>query len=335
MLENNYINHVVLVLDASYSMDGHKSNLINVTDSQIEYLAKRSEELNQETRVSIYDFADDVRCLVYDMDVLRLPSIKSLYSTRGRTALIDATLKSLEDLAQTATLYGDHAFLTYVLTDGYNNASRNRPRTLEQRLASLPGNWTVAALVPGTQEKRAAISFGFQPDNVAVWDANSAKGVIEVGKTIRDATENFMQARSKGGFTGTRSLFSTGLDAVNASTVRSALTPLDQRSYDVIPVHQDSPIREYIYSRGLDYQIGKGFYQLMKREKIQAQKQIAIREKATGRVYTGDAARDVLGLPHGVEVTVTPNHNPEYDVFVQSTSVNRKLIRNTDVLVLR
>jgi hypothetical protein len=334
-LQDNYINHVVLVLDASWSMDGHTENLIKVTDAQIEYMARRSEELNQETRVSIYDFANDVRCLVYDKDVLRLPSIESIYATRGQTALIDATLKSLEDLAHTATLYGDHAFLTYVLTDGQENRSRNRPTRLKEKLRALPNNWTVAALVPDAEGRRWVTNCGFQPDNVSVWDAKSDQGVIEVGKTIRDATENFMQARSKGNFVGTRSLFSTGLEAVNAQTVRAALDPLDQRSYDIIPVHQDSPIREYIYSRGLDYQIGKGFYQLMKREKIQAQKQIAIREKATGRVYTGEAARDVLGLPHDRETTVTPNHNPEYDVFVQSTSVNRKLIRNTDVLVLR
>lgn len=331
----NYINHVVLVLDASYSMDGHAKTLIKVTDAQIEYLARRSEELNQETRVSIYDFADDVRCLVYDMDVLRLPSIDTLYSTRGRTALIDATLKSLEDLGQTATLYGDHAFLTYVLTDGYNNASRNRPHTLKSRLASLPANWTVAALVPGDQEREACVHYGFPVDNVAIWDAQSAQGIIEVGKTIRDATENFMQARSKGGFVGTRSLFSTGLDAVNAQTVHATLTPLQKGTYDIIPVHQDSPIRDYVYSRGLDYEIGKGFYQLTKTENIQPQKKIAIREKATGKVYWGDAARDLLGLPRGVQVRVKPDLNPEYDVFVQSTSVNRKLIRDTDLLVLR
>jgi hypothetical protein len=325
----NYINHVVLVLDASYSMDKHARNLIQVTDNQIEYLAKRSEELNQETRVSIYEFANTVSCLVYDMDVLRLPSIESLYGTHGQTALIDATLKSLDDLSQTATLYGDHAFLAYVLTDGYNNASRNRPGTLKSRLAALPANWTVAALVPGRDERDAAISFGFPADNVGIWNAESAQGIIEVGKTIRDATENFMQARSRGGFVGTRSLFSTGVDAVNASTVRSALTPLSPSQYLVFPVHHDAPIREYMQSRGIfDYQPGDGFYQLTKREKIQPQKKIAIREKATGRIYTGPEARNLLGLPN-MEVTVKPDHNPDYDVFVQSTSVNRKLIRIT------
>lgn len=333
-MKQNYINHVVLVLDASWSMENNASALIEVTDKQIEYLAKRSEELDQETRVSIYDFADDVRCLVYDMDVLRLPSIKSLYDTRGRTALIDATLKSLDDLEQTATLYGDHAFLTYVLTDGYNNASRNRPAALERCLDRLPDNWTVAALVPGEKERRAAVSFGFPPDNVAIWNATSVQGVIEVGKTIRDATESFMQQRSTGTFRGTRSLFSTGIEAVNRQTVTQTLTPLDPRTYDILPVHHDAPIRDYVYSRGLDYVIGNAFYQLTKKETIQAQKKIAIREKATGKVYSGDHARDILGLPRNMEVRVQPNYNPEYDVFVQSTSVNRKLLANTDVLVL-
>lgn len=331
----NYINHVVLVLDASSSMNPHARDLVRVADGQVKYLARRSQELDQETRVSIYSFANDVRCLIYDKDVLRLPSIQSLYRPQGMTALVDATIKSLDDLSQTATLYGDHAFLAFVLTDGQENRSRNSARTLVTKLNNLPANWTVACLVPDQRSVFEAKGFGFPPDNIAVWDAQSAAGVAEVGETIRRATDNFMDARSKGGFTGTRNLFSTGLDAVNANTVRSTLTPLQQNAYDIIPVHEDSPIREYIYSRGLDYVIGKGFYQLTKTENIQAQKQIAIREKSTGKVYWGDAARDLLGLPRNMAVRVKPNLNPEYDVFVQSTSVNRKLIRNTDVLVMR
>ena len=334
MKTQNYINHVVLVLDASWSMRPHVDNLIRVVDTQIEYLAKRSEELNQETRVSVYEFADRVSCLIYDMDVLRLPSIESLYELHGNTALIDATLKSLDDLDKTATLYGDHAFLTYVLTDGEENRSRSRPTALKDRLRSLPSNWTVAGLVPDDYARRTAIGYGFQPDNVAVWNASSAQGVIEVGKTIRDATENFMQARSKGGFVGTRSLFSTGLDAVNSTTIH-ALAPLSKSQYDIFPVDADGPIKEFVWSRGVPYEVGKGFYQLSKTEKIQANKQIVIREKATGKVYSGQEARNLLGLPHGQAVSVKPSTNPEYDVFVQSTSVNRKLIANTDVLVMR
>lgn len=333
MATENYINHVVLVLDASSSMQTHSRELIRVADGQVKYLARRSQELDQETRVSIYSFNETPRCLIYDKDVLRLPSIDSLYNARGMTALVDATLLALDDLDKTATLYGDHAFLSFVLTDGQENRSHNQPGTLINRLNRLPNNWTVACLVPDQRSVFEAKGFGFPADNIAVWDANSAAGIAEVGETIRRATDNFMDNRAKG-VRGTRSLFSTGLDAVNSQTVHSTLTPLSKTSYDIIPVHHDSAIREYIQSRGLPYTIGSGFYQLTKTESIQAQKQIAIREKSSGRIFWGEAARDLLGLPRNLEVRVKPNINPEYDVFVQSTSVNRKLLANTDVLVL-
>jgi Mg-chelatase subunit ChlD len=72
MAIQNYINHVVLVLDESASMTNHKRDLVRVADGQIEYLARRSQELDQETRVSVYVFSNEVKCLIYDKDVLRL-----------------------------------------------------------------------------------------------------------------------------------------------------------------------------------------------------------------------------------------------------------------------
>jgi hypothetical protein len=331
----NYINHVALVLDGSLSMGAHARSLIAVADGQVKYLAQRSRELDQETRVSVYVFNSTVRCLVYDKDVLRLPSIASLYHPSGMTALADATILSLDDLAMTPEKYGDHAFLVWVLTDGQENKSSpaNR-RALPGRLRSLPDNYTVGVLVPDQSGVFEAKGFGFPADNIAVWNPNSAAGMVEAGETIRTATDNFMQARTRG-VRSTRSLFSTGLDAVNEKTVRSTLTVVPPSGYDIVPVHTKAQIRPYIQSRGLDYRVGKGFYQLMKTEKIQPGKQIMVREKGSGRVFSGPDARHLLGLPDGVEVRVTPTRNPLYDIFVQSTSVNRNLIPGTEVLVLR
>ena len=53
----------------------------------------------------------------------------------------------------------------------------------------------------------------------------------------------------------------------------------------------------------------------------------------TGRVFSGPAARQLLGLPCA-EATVKPGENPAYTVFVQSTSVNRKLVPGTKLLVM-
>lgn len=331
----NYINHVGLVADASYSMEDHADSLIKVADGRTNHLARRSTELDQETRVSVYTFADDTRCEIFDKDVLRLPSIAGLYRPRGNTALAAATLKAIADLMQTAQLYGDHAFLIFVMTDGEDNCSTTTQiMQLKRQLQSLPANWTVACLVPNQYGKFEAMKFGFQADNIAIWDPNTTAGFEEAGRVIERATDDFMNGRARG-VRGTRSLFSTGADAVNATTVRAALgAPLARTAYDIIPVSSDVYIRPFVESRGLNYSIGQGYYQLTKTETIQNRKQIAVREKATGAVYSGPQARDLLGLG-GNDVRVRPDYNPLFDVFVQSTSVNRKLVNGTDLLLMR
>lgn len=329
------INHVVLVLDCSYSMSSRKYDVIKVADNEVQYLAKRSQEMSQETRVSVYVFDDDVDCLVYDTDVLRLPSIANLYEIGGNTALIDATMVSIDELSRTATLHGDHSFLIYVLTDGQENSSRQYSRhQLATRLNGLDENWTLACFVPDVISKRDAITFGFQRDNVAVWDTSSVRGMEEVGNTVRTATESWMAARSTG-VRGTHTLFSTGTDAVNAQTVSAAnLTPLGKNQYVMIPVREGDQTRPFLLKHGYQYVSGTLYYLLMKTEDIQAQKNLLVVEKRTNRVFAGPGARQLVGLPDGVTVRVKPDFNPDYDIYVQSTAVNRNLIPNTNCIVL-
>lgn len=332
-MKQNYINHIALVIDSSLSMRHLAPEVIKVADGQTTYLARRSQELGQETRITVYVFADTVQCLIYDMDVLRLPSIADLYRPNGNTALIDATIKSQQDLAHTATLYGDHAFLTYVLTDGEENRSKNRPQALTEALSHQPDNWTVACLVPDQRGKFEAKKFGFPADNIAIWDATNAQGVAEVGETIRQATDTFMTQRTAG-IRGTRSLFSTGTDALNAQTVAAAgLQELHRKSYLMLQVNEVVPIRLWVERQGYIYQLGKAYYQLTKPEAIQPGKAIAVQHKLSGKVYVGAAARTVIGLPD-MEVRVKPSFNPDFDVFVQSTSVNRNLMPGTKLLLL-
>jgi hypothetical protein len=318
--------------------------VVEVADQQIAYLARRSRELDQETRVTVYVFADKVECVIYDKDVLRMPSLKQLYRTGGMTALLAAALKSQRELALTAQLYGDHSFLTFVLTDGQENASHRcqdsparNPRQLVQAVAQMietqQDNWTLAVLVPDQMGKREAMQCGFPKDNIAIWDATSTQGLEEAGQVIRQATENFMMGRTQG-IRGSRAVFSTGAEAVNENTIKAAgLTPVDPSAYQLIPVARSAAIKEWVVECGHTYRTGGAFYQLSKSEKIQAQKQIAVLEKKTDRVYSGPEARSLLGLPD-TEVRVKPDHNEHFTIFVQSTSVNRKLVPNTRLLLM-
>ncbi|MFF5703820.1 vWA domain-containing protein [Streptomyces sp. NPDC012794] len=340
----NYINHVALVLDASSSMSHLSQKVVDVADQQIAYLARRSKELDQETRVTVYVFSNRVECVIYDKDVLRMPSLKQMYRTGGMTALLAATLQSQRELAQTAQLYGDHSFLTFVLTDGQENASHRcpgapgrDPRQLVEAVGKMietqDDNWTLAVLVPDQMGKREAMQCGFPKDNVAIWDATSTQGLEDAGQVIQEATEKFMVGRTKG-IRGSRAVFSTGGEAVNKKAIEAAgLTPVDPSQYQLIPVARDAAIREWVVENGHTYRTGCAFYQLSKSEKVQARKQIAVLEKKTDRVYTGPEARALLGLPDA-EVRVKPDHNDDFTIFVQSTSVNRKLVPQTRLLLM-
>ncbi len=239
--EQNYINHIGVVIDASLSMRRRTQEVIKVVDDLIAYLARRSQELDQETRVTIYTFNDEAKCRIYEKDVLRLPSIAKMYNADGNTALLDATLLSQRDYALIPEKYGDHSFLTYVITDGEENVSAPNARyELIQLFKEQKDHWTIAVLVPDMNGVSEAKRFGFPKDNIAIWNTLSTGGFIEAGKRIQEATDAYMVSRASG-VRGTRSLFSTGTDAVNKATVKAmGLKPLKPTEYTVFEIEEDS-----------------------------------------------------------------------------------------------
>lgn len=328
----NEIVHVALVLDASSSMTHLASKLIQVADEQIKAMKTRSEELDLETRISVYTFADpyNIECVIFDKDVFRLPSIDGLYRAYGNTALIDATMLSQNDLAKTAQMYGKHHFLTFVLTDGEENRSQNRPQALRDLLATQAGNWSVAALVPNANGKQYAVQCGFPEKNVMIWDTTAA-GLSKVADEVTQVTNSYMTSISRGTGYDKTNIFGTGADKVNAATISAAgLSPEPTGSYLLMQVVRDQDIKGFVTDMGHVFRLGRGFYEFTKLETIQGNKDIAIQDKTTGAVYKGGAARDLLGLTGSMRVR--PDMNPRYKIHVQSTAPNRKLLAGTQLL---
>jgi len=343
----NYINHIAIVADASSSMGHLASSVIKVTDNTTAFLAKQSQVHDQETRATFYTFSSRGKqeCVFYDKDVLRMPSIQGKYRPSGMTALVDATIQSIDDLKQTAQLYGEHAFLIYVISDGYENDSKHRPSDLARIIDNLPDNWTLAAFAPDAQAVFALKQAGFPASNVSVWDTTSVAGVEHMGRVIRDTTENFMEGRKHGvhGYnrhTATRG--GSGLFQMrdfSAKDVAAAATPMTQGSYYFLPVTAKERIDEFVARETKNaYILGKGFYQFMKTETVQPNKTIAVevQDKHGGsQVYTGPAARAVLGLPTDHAVRLAPDQKPGCTIFIQSTSYNRNLIPGTRLMMVR
>lgn len=332
-MQQNYINHVVLVLDASSSMQNLGSTVVKVADNQIKYLANRSRELDQETRVTVYSFSDTVKCLIYDKDVLRLPSISNLYKLGGMTALIDAAVLSQEDLAMTPEKYGEHAFVSYFLTDGQENRSKHNSLYLTNMIKKLPDNRTLVVFVPDQNGVFEAKKFGFPKDNIAVWDTSSSVGLSEVGERIRQTSEIFMTQRTSG-VKAYNNLLTLDPSNIKQAVSAGVLQELHHGQFRIFDIDYECPIAQFIeQNTGRPYKIGEAYYELTKRETIQSQKEIAVYDNKKHSIYTGNAARQLLNLPN-YEVRVSPTDHPMYSIFVQSTSVNRKLVHGTRLLVM-
>jgi hypothetical protein len=334
----NLINHVVFVVDGSGSMQSNTATLVKVFDEQVKWLAEHSTSMGQETRVSTFVFNTDgsgtpnIRCLVYDKDVLRLPSLVGLYSPDGGTPLIDATLAAIQDLGETPQHYGDHAFLVYVLTDGEENRSKNPANALGKAIRALPDNWTVAVLVPNQNGVFLAKQFGFPPDNIAVWDATSTKGLEAAGSQIRNTTSTFFSGRAKG-IRGTKNLFKVDTSSLSRSTVRANLEKVKTGYYVILPVKRDATIRDFVEAAGYTFFKGCAHYLLTKPETVQGYKGIYVYDRKTDSLYTGENAREMLGLPLS-SAKVVPGDFCDFDIFIQSTSVNRRLVGGTKLLVM-
>lgn len=332
----NYINHIALVVDKSGSMFSVGQDLVKVFDQEIEHLKSRSVELNQETRISVYLFGSDVECLVFDMDAMRMPSLKQFYNASGQTKLIDAVIKSVEDMNKLPQLYGDHAFLVYALTDGEENNSRNYPAALKDTLNKLPENWTIVCMVPNSRGIHEAKKFGFPVNNIQVWNTDSA-GTVEVGKSFRSAMDNYMDNRSKG-VRGSSNFFSLDTSGIKVKDASANLTKLSTDKYKRYQVNSGfngfAVIRDFVEAAtGKSYVKGSTYYELTKTEMIQSYKEICIQDRKSTAVYSGANARTLLGLPNS-DVKVSPDKHSGWRIFVQSTSVNRKLPRNSYVLVM-
>lgn len=332
MLSQPLKNHIAILLDVSVSMSSILPQVKKVFQNQIEFLRKKSILAEQETRVSVYVFSDEVKNLIYDVDVARPMEIDDLRSV-GNTALLDAVGISIDDFKLLPEKYGDHSFILYLLTDGQENWSRKfNARTIRDKIAGLPENYSVCAFAPGRNSIELLEAYGIPKGNIEKWDTTDA-GVKEVGDKFERSMDNFYTARSKG-VRASSTIFSD-LSKLTLADVKTVAKEI--KNYQII-INEDVKavyIKPLVESKlKIDYVKGRSFYELVKNETVQEDKSIAIQDKKTGKIYAGYDARAILNLPSIGSVKITPVQSPKWNIYVQSNAVNRNVIPKQRVLVL-
>jgi len=226
------------------------------------------------------------------------------------------------------------SFIVMIITDGEENSSQKwSGSSISKKIKELQATdrWTFVFRVP-RGARRQLVNYGIPDGNILEWDQTN-KGVQVATAATRSAVKSFYAARA----TGVKSTdkFYADLSNVSLSEVKQSLVDISGQ-VDVYVVDKNNAgvqIRDFVEAQGTTFTKGCAFYQLSKTEEVQDYKQIAIRDKQKGAVYSGFAARDMLGLPQSGTCKLAPGQHGQYEIFIQSTSVNRKLVENTNVMV--
>ena len=269
-------------------------------------------------------------------NVLAVQPLEYYPTTGSSTPLWDSIGMMIESLEKVPDAAEETvSFLVQVFTDGDDNSSRYHSATsIGKKIQELQAldRWTFVFRVP-KGGRRTLEANGIHPGNIFEWDVNSSSGLATSTAATQQAFQSFYAARSAGAKSTTT--FYANLNEVKPAEVKAALVDVSSEVslWPISAADQGIAIKEFVERKVGHMQLGAAFYQLSKSEKaVQEQKRIAIRDKATGAVYSGAAARQMLGLPTWGSVKLAPGDHGNYEIFIQSTSVNRKLQANTSLL---
>jgi hypothetical protein len=313
---NNRIAHIKQMLS-----DNH-----NVTFSMISF--DSSNDWNDRNRIRIKQHYRQA-------DVNSIVNFESRqYNPDGGTPLLEATFTAINQLRDSVIIGPEDAILLEVITDGDENTSTILPATLNRAIekCNQDGYWTITFQVPFGHKTKLLRDFGISADNVMEWEATS-HGTHVATQTHNLGFTNYMGERSK----GTRALTSyyAAVDLGNLSTKEVKQNLVDvSGNFDEFEVKKEEAIKPFVEKKtGKNYITGSAYYQLSKKETLQPYKKLLVKEKGKNKLYGGTHAREVLGIPENGEVTLDPFNLSSFEIYVESTSVNRLLVRGTNVLV--
>jgi hypothetical protein len=335
--------HCAFCIDESGSIAaaGITKPLVEAYNQTVTDIRQSVLDEGQEASMTALAFGDRVlkhRILYVGQQVQTVEPLKvSDLNPTGMTPLFDSVWRAIKKLEELDDGKPETSLVVSVITDGHENQSVDpgvptTVREIEKKTAT--DRWTFTFLVPNGHEDGFCHKFNVPRGNVQGWDTKTARGTKEAGIVTSTAYRSFFAEKTRGGGKkmSSKSFYSSTADL----TVREARSTLSEITGQVqfIQAPVECQIRQCILDSGLEWIKGAAFYALIKTEKkVQPYKMVALRVKTSRKVYSGQAAREMLGIGQATgTVRLVPGDHGKFDVFIQSTSVNRKIPAGTEVL---
>ena len=330
--------HIAFCLDESGSVSRIIKPLVEAYNKNV--IGIRDSVLDQGQEASMTALAFGHRVLKHRIlySGLQVQTVKPLDYTdlkpSGMTPLFDSVYRAIKKLEELDDGNPDTTFVISVVTDGHENNSHDPG--VDAALAAMEvkngtDRWTFTFLVPLGSARNFSQQYRIPIGNIQEWDTLTDHGTVEAFVTNTRAFDGYFVSKSAG--TRSTKSFYSDLQDVTVRKARTALSKITNQ-VEFLTAASDCKIRDFVMDAGLEWIRGAAFYQLVKTEKrVQDYKLVALRVKTSGEVYCGQDARDMLGIGNAVgTVRLVPGEHAKFDVFIQSTSVNRKIPAGTEVM---
>lgn len=175
---------LIFIMDRSGSMSGSEADTIGGFNSFIQQEIKK--ELN--TRVTTILFDHDYEVLYERKPIHEVPELTDReYWVRGSTALLDAIGRTINTLDKKI----DNKTLVVIMTDGYENSSREYTKEQIKNLISNH-NWEFIYIGADIDSYAEARKFGFHESHIANY-RKSKQGIKDVYASVSNARDFMME----------------------------------------------------------------------------------------------------------------------------------------------
>lgn len=324
--------YLIVIRDHSGSMYSLREPAKRDFNSLIGSSKRASTANGIQTLVSVIECGGGIRVGERHVPIDLVQSLQS-YGASGGTPLFRSVLKATE-LAKLVPDFNDPevTFIVAATTDGQDTDGGAEQMMREIRALQATDRWTFVFRVPRGYAS-ALVRLGVEPGNILEWD-QTERGVATASAQNDQAFTEFYAAR-KLGAKSTRTFYTSVANVTEADVKKLGDISAEVSLWPVSTKENEMQIRDFVEKRlnGAAMLKGAAFYQLVKTEdKIQDYKLIAIRDKDSGAIYCGPEARGLIGLPQYGDARVRPDTAGKWQVFVQSTSVNRKVSGGTQLM---
>lgn len=332
---------VYLVLDQSASMVGQKCETQRkMAWDLIKEFAAAEQEGDQEYRVTLVGFGSYVFPVAPAKPAryFTRPEVDVLKAGNHNTALRDGICAAFNRALSSTDI--PEAVLVSIFSDGEENNSGNRAEDVKRVMSCLSGRTGLTVTFAGPLSAyRQLANVGIPEGNFKAWDG-SLKEMAETVQATTMSTQTYVKERAKG---VTRSV-SFYVDPSKLSTpgIRAMAKKVTPAEVKTVSSRMDGRAIADFFKK---FEPGRHYYQLLKGEYIDEDKDLVVHIKDKDEYRQGSrTVRMLLGLPETGRIRVRPAKptadqlgrpvEPNYEIFVQSASVNRKLVEGQKLLTL-